>query len=87
MEEQICNLLSRILMELFNIDMSSLPKEARKYPLLSEKFGIEPYQMIAFMEAVEETFEIKIPESAIVNQAFNSFDGIIKIIISEKGEC
>ena len=34
-------------MELFSIDMSSLPKEARKYPLLSEKFGIEPYQMVA----------------------------------------
>ena len=29
MEEQIVNLLSRILMELFSIDMSSLPKEAR----------------------------------------------------------
>ena len=68
MEEQIVNLLSRILMELFSIDMSSLPKEARKYSLLSEKFGIEPYQMVAFMETVEETFGIKIPESAIVTQ-------------------
>ena len=86
MEEQRVNLLSRILMELFNIDMSSLPKEARKYPLLSEKFGIEPYQMVAFMETVEETFGIKIPESAIVTQKFDSFDDIIKIIISEKGE-
>ena len=87
MEDQIGNLLSKILMELFNIDMYSLPKEARKYPLLSEKFGIEPYQMVAFMETIEDTFEIKIPENAILNQAFNSFDGIIKIIISEKGEC
>ena len=86
MEEQINNLLSNILIELFGIDMNSLPKEARKYPLLSEKFSIDPYQMVAFMEAVEETFEIKIPESAIVNQTFNSFDDIIKIIISEKGE-
>lgn len=86
MEEQISNLLNNILMKLFNIDMSSFPKEARKYPLLSEKFNIEPYQMVALMEAVEETFEIEIPENAIVNQTFNSFDGIIKIIISEKGE-
>ena len=86
MEEQIVNLLSSILMELFSIDMSSLPKEARKYSLLSEKFGIEPYQMVAFMETVEETFGIKIPESAIVTQKFDSFDDIIKIIISEKGE-
>lgn len=86
MEEQVNNLLSNILIELFGIDMNTLPKDARKYPLLSEKFGIEPYQMVAFMENVEETFEIKIPESAIVNQKFNSFDDIIKIIISEKGE-
>lgn len=40
MEEQIVNLLSRILMELFSIDMSSLPKEARKYPLLSENLAL-----------------------------------------------
>ena len=86
MEEQINNLLSNILMELFGIDMNAFPKEARKYPLLSERFGIEPYQMVAFMEKVEETFEIKIPESAILDQKFDSFDDIIKIIISEKGE-
>lgn len=86
MEEQISNLLSKILMELFGIDMNALPEEVRKYPLLSERFGIEPYQMIAFMENIEETFEIKIPESAIVDQKFNSFDDIIKIIISERGE-
>ena len=41
---------------------------------------------VAFMETVEETFGIKIPESAIVTQKFDSFDDIIKIIISEKGE-
>ncbi len=86
MEEQINNLLSNILIELFGIDINALPKEARKYPLLSEKFGIEPYQMIAFMENVEETFKIKIPESAIVDQKFDSFDDIVEIIISEKGE-
>ena len=68
------------------IDINALPNEARDYPLLSERFGIEPYQMIIFMETVEEKFEIRVPESAIGERKFNTFNDIVKIIIAEKGE-
>ncbi len=86
MENQVKTLLAEILVELFGIDINALPNEARDYPLLSERFGIEPYQMIIFMETVEEKFEIRVPESAIGERKFNTFNDIVKIIIAEKGE-
>lgn len=86
MEEQIQKALSQTAKEILEIDFNSLPQEAKNYPLLSAKFGIEPYQMIAFMEAVEEKFNIKVPESAIAERKFNTFHDIVHIIISEKGE-
>lgn len=42
--------------------------------------------MIIFMETVEEKFEIRVPESAIGERKFNTFNDIVKIIIAEKGE-
>jgi len=86
MEDQVCSVLSKVVKEVLNIDIDALPDEAKNYPLLSGKFGVEPYQMITFMEVVENTFKIKVPEVAIAERKFNTFNDIIEIIISEKGE-
>ena len=42
--------------------------------------------MISFLEAVEDKFGIKVPEIAIAERKFNTFNDIVEIIISEKGE-
>lgn len=42
--------------------------------------------MITFLEVVEDTFKIKVPEAAIAERRFNTFNDIVEIIISEKGE-
>lgn len=86
MEDQVCNGLSEVVKEVLKIDINTLPDEAKNYPLLSGKFGVEPYQMITFLEAVEDKFKIKIPEVAIAERKFNTFNDIVEIIISEKGE-
>lgn len=85
MDVQIQKSLSELVKEILKIDLSSLLEEAKDYPLLSGRFGIEPYQMITFMEVVEKKFKIKVPESAIVERKFNTFNNILEIIISEKG--
>lgn len=86
MEDQVRSVLSKVVKEVLKIDIDALPDEAKNYPLLSGKFGVEPYQMITFMEVVENTFKIKVPEVAIVERKFNAFNDIVEIIISEKGE-
>lgn len=86
MEDQVRSVLSKVAKEVLKIDIDALPDEAKNYPLLSGKFGVEPYQMITFLEVVEETFKIKVPEVAIAERKFNTFNDIVEIIISEKGE-
>lgn len=86
MEDQVRSVLSEVLKEVLKIDIGALPDEAKDYPLLSGKFGVEPYQMITFLEVVEDKFKIKIPEIAIGKRKFNTFNDIVEIIISEKGE-
>lgn len=85
MEEQVCSVLSEVVKEVLKIDIGALPDEARDYPLLSGKFGVEPYQMITFLEVVEDKFKIKVPEIAIAERKFNTFNDIVEIIILEKG--
>lgn len=84
MEEQVRNGLSEVVKETLKIDINALPDEAKNFPLLSGKFGVEPYQMISFLEAVEDKFGIKVPEIAIAERKFNTFNDIVEIIISEK---
>ncbi|RCX12215.1 peptide maturation system acyl carrier-related protein [Anaerobacterium chartisolvens] len=86
MKKQIENSLMEILKDLLGIDISALPDEAKKYPLLSAKFGIEPYQMIKFMEAVEKKFEFKVSQEDIVDRKFNTFLDIVEIIMKSKIE-
>lgn len=86
MEDQVHSVLSKVVKEVLKIDIDALPDEAKNYPLLSGKFGVEPYQMIRFLEVVEDTFKIKVPEVAIAERKFNTFNDIVEIIISEKGE-
>ena len=54
MGEQVRNGLSEVVKETLKIDINALPDEAKNFPLLSGKFGVEPYQMISFLEAVED---------------------------------
>ena len=84
MEEQVRNGLSEVVKETLKIDINALPDEAKNFPLLTGKFGVEPYQMISFLEAVEDKFGIKVPEIAIAERKFNTFNDIVEIIISEK---
>ncbi len=86
MEDQVRNGLSEVVKEVLRIDINTLPDEAKNYPLLSGKFGVEPYQMITFLESVEDKFKIKVPEVAIAERKFNTFNDIVEIIVSEKGE-
>ena len=41
--------------------------------------------MITFLEVVEDKFKIKVPEIAIAERKFNTFNDIVEIIILEKG--
>ena len=74
MGEQVRNGLSEVVKETLKIDINALPDEAKNFPLLSGKFGVEPYQMISFLEAVEDKFGIKVPEIAIAERKFNTFN-------------
>lgn len=40
--------------------------------------------MIIFMETVEEKFEIRVPESAIGERKFNTFNDIVKLLLLRK---
>lgn len=80
------SVLSKVIKEVLKIDIDALPDEAKNFPILSGKFGVEPSQMITFLEMVEDTFKIKVLEAAIAERRFNTFNDIVEIIISQKGE-
>lgn len=81
MRKQAEDLLAKIVKEALKVDITALPEEAGKYPLLSERFGVEPFQMIHFLDRVEQEFRLRIPDEAIAEHGFNAFDDIVEIII------
>lgn len=75
MEEE----LKKLIKDTLCIDINQLTKEEKKYPLLSSRFDILPYQMLVLFSRVEEQFEIKIEEQDILNGNFNCYSDILKI--------
>lgn len=75
MEEE----LKKIIKDTLCIDINQLTEEEKKYPLLSSRFEVLPYQMLVFFSRVEEKLEIKIEEQDIVEGNFNCYLDILKI--------
>lgn len=71
--------LKKIIKDTLFIDINQLTEEEKKYPLLSSRFNILPYQMLVFFTRVEEKFEIKIKEEDIVEGNFNCYRDILKV--------
>lgn len=78
--------LKELLKSVVNVDIDSFPEEARKFPLLSTRFNVYPHEMMGLFLKVEQVFKIEIPDAAIEDGTFNSFDGILSVVTGALNE-
>lgn len=66
-----------------HVDMDQLPEEAKNFPILSARFDVKPHEKLGLYFKIEEAFQIKISDSAIEQERFQSFSGILEVILEE----
>ena len=49
-------------------------------------FNVYPHEMMGLYLKVEQAFKIEIPDSAIDDGTFNSFDGILSVVTGALNE-
>lgn len=75
--------LKEIMKTVIHVDMDQLPEEAKNFPILSARFDVKPHEMMGLYLKIEEAFQIEISDSAIEQERFQSFSGILKVILEE----
>lgn len=84
MSEEYIAKLKKIFYERYEVNIDNNWHQVKDYPLLGYKMGIGPGELLYLYFDIENEFNIKIPEEAIINGGFNTLDSILNIILNEK---
>ncbi|KRU24782.1 peptide maturation system acyl carrier-related protein [Clostridium botulinum] len=78
--------LNDIFNRIFDINLNSINEELFERSLLGDFFCFEPIDLVCLYMEVEKIFNISIPQEYVVENRFNTINGIKEIIIIQLGQ-
>lgn len=77
--------LKRIFKDIVKLDFDNMSESHLDKHLLSQCFDLRPRDLVYLLYAIEKEFGITIPQEAIAEGKFSSFNNIYSIITSQEG--
>lgn len=83
LKKEILERLNAIIYKLFNIDIDISSNNIKSVDIFTDKYFLQPRDLVYLFFETQKEFNIRIPQSSIINGCFRTINGIMEIVYSQ----